>query len=83
MSSEERAESAEGTQHTYDVGEVLEKADGSQWEITNRMVDVDTDEVLYRLREADVDNFVETEILTESQADRCLQRNHDVEVLES
>jgi len=31
------------------------------------MVDVDTDEVLYRLVETDVGPFTESEILTESQ----------------
>lgn len=64
-------QSSGGVQHKYDVGDVLTKVDTSEWKITNRMVDVDTDEVLYRLREAETaPNFTDTEILTESQIER-------------
>lgn len=54
-------------EHQHEVGDVLTKIDTSKWEVTNRMIDVDTDETLYRLREVDGDI---TEILTDSQIDR-------------
>ncbi|WP_254810693.1 hypothetical protein [Natronosalvus amylolyticus] len=63
----------DGSEHKHDVGEVLEKMDTSEWKITNRMVDVDTGEHLYRLRECDPGYFTETEILTESQTDRSFE----------
>lgn len=63
-------------EHEHDVGEVLEKIDTSEWKITNRMVDVDTGEVLYRLREVG-ENLThhETEVLSESQVDRSFVRS--------
>lgn len=63
---------AEGT-HGYPVGSELEKLDSSVWEITNRMVDVDTGETLYRLREADVGPDSYTEILTEDQLEQSFE----------
>lgn len=63
-----------GTEHKHDVGDVLEKVDSSEWKVTNRMIDVDTDEVLYRLREVhSASSFTETEILTESQIARSFE----------
>lgn len=56
--------------HKLDAGQELEKIDTAEWVITNRMVDVDTDELLYRLREIDGGAFTETEIMTEPQVFR-------------
>ncbi len=66
------------TEHEYDVDDVLEKIDTSEWKITNRMVDVDTGEVLYRLREVG-ENLThhETEVLSESQVDRSFVQPAD------
>lgn len=65
-------------QHEHDVGAVLEKVDSSEWEITRRMVDVDAGELLYRLREADVDgSFAETETLTETQVNHSFNVGGD------
>lgn len=59
--------------HTYPVGAELEKIDSSVWKITNRMVDVDTGETLYRLREADTGPRNFTETFTESQVEQSFQ----------
>jgi hypothetical protein len=60
----------EENEHRFGISEVLEKCDGSLWKVTNRMIDVDTDEVLYRLREDDIGPMNQTEILTESEVER-------------
>jgi hypothetical protein len=65
------------TDHRFDVGDELEKIDSSLWKITNRMVDVDTDETLYRLRESDVGPGNYTDILTESQIERSFHTATD------
>ena len=67
------AKSADAVEHCYEVGDVVEKFDSSEWKITNRMIDVDTDEVLYRLRDVNSD-FNDTEIVTDSE----LARNFEV-----
>lgn len=54
-------------EHTHDVGDILTKIDTSKWRIEKRMVDVDTRETLYRLRETNGDF---SEIMTESQLSR-------------
>ena len=54
-------------EHRHEVGDVLTKLDGAEWEIINRMVDVDTGEILYSLREVNGDF---EEIMTESQISR-------------
>jgi len=66
----DRAESVSAVEHDLEQGEVLTKVDGAEWEITNRMIDVDTDEALYRLREVEPGPFQETEIMSESQLKR-------------
>jgi len=53
--------------HSHGLGDTLTKIDSSEWEITNRLLDVDTGETLYRLRESDGDF---TEMMTESQLSR-------------
>lgn len=58
-----------GVEHDHEVGDVLTKIDSAEWKVTNRMVDVDTGEVLYQLRDVD-SQFNDTEILTESQVAR-------------
>lgn len=65
-------ESSQQIPHDHEVGDVLEKMDTSEWKVTNRMVDVDTEETLYRLRDLDSD-FNDTEILTESQIGRSFE----------
>lgn len=40
--------------HDLEVGQVLIKFDSSRWKVTKRMVDVDHEEVIYRLEESDV-----------------------------
>ncbi|WP_135535357.1 hypothetical protein [Halostella pelagica] len=69
--------SAGGTDHSFEVGDELEKVDSSVWEITNRMADGDTDETLYRLRESDVGQSNFAEILTESQIERSFHTGTD------
>ena len=59
--------------HKYPLGKELEKSDSSYWKITNRMVDVDTDETLYRLRESGVGLGSFAEILTESEIEQSFQ----------
>lgn len=54
-------------EHTHGLGDTLTKIDSSEWEITNRLFDVDTGETLYRLRETDGDF---AEMMTESQLSR-------------
>ncbi|ELZ05759.1 hypothetical protein [Natrialba aegyptia] len=67
---------ADWAEHQHEVGDVLTKVDTSEWKVTNRMVDIDTGETLYRLHEMDVpSNFRENEILTESQ----ISRSFDIE----
>jgi len=58
---------AKDVEHKFESGDELKKFDSSLWKITNRMVDVDTGETLYRLRESDVGPSNFTEILTESE----------------
>lgn len=59
--------SIDGTEHEYEVGAQLGDTD---WEISNRMIDVDTNEVLYRIREVGLGVSNEVEIVTESQLNR-------------
>ncbi|GGL55005.1 hypothetical protein [Halocalculus aciditolerans] len=61
--------SAREVEHENEVGDVLRKLDSSNWVVTNRMIDVDTGETLYRLRE-DWHNPA-TEVLTEEQVSRA------------
>lgn len=68
MSDQETVESE--PQHNHEQGDVLVKVDGAEWKITNRMVDVDTGELVYRLRETKVGRFQETEIMSQSQVER-------------
>ncbi|ELY91453.1 hypothetical protein [Natrialba taiwanensis] len=68
--------SADAIQHKHETGDVLEKFDTSEWRITNRMIDVDTDEVLYRLRDV-ASEFNDTEIVTDSEIARNFEVNHD------
>lgn len=56
-------------EHQHDVGEEFEAPHKGTWKVTNRMVDVDTGEALYRLRELGA-VFDESEILTEGQVSR-------------
>lgn len=39
-----------GTLHKFEVGTELEECPAWEWKISNRMLDVDTGEVLYRLQ---------------------------------
>ena len=67
--------SSDGTdRHKYEVGAVFEAPHKGRWRVTNRMVDIDTDETLYRLCELDT-RTNETEILTESQISRIYGEN--------
>lgn len=59
----------DGVEHQHDVDEVFEAPHKGRWKVTNRMVDVDTGELLYRLRDLDPD-CNQSEILTESQIQR-------------
>jgi len=74
----DNVESVSAVEHDHEQGEVLTKVDGAEWKITNRMVDVDTDEALYRLREVEPGLFQETEIMTESRLKRAY-RTDEVE----
>lgn len=67
--------SQDGIEHQHDVGEVFEAPQKGVWKVTNRMVDVDTEETLYRLRQLDTD-FNDTEILSETQIERIYKRDH-------
>jgi len=69
----------EESEHQHEVGETLTKIDSSEWTITNRMVDVDTDETLYRLREEISGQSPFAEILTESQVSRSFKEVDDAE----
>lgn len=60
--------SGNGTEHQFDTGDVFEDAAGDPWEVTNRMVDVDTGELLYYLQGTDPDewNHNENEVVPEA-----------------
>ena len=57
------------TEHTWEhgIGDVLSKQiDGSTWKVENRLIDIDHDTPLYRLRDVD-STFNDTETLTANQ----------------
>lgn len=60
------------SEHKFEVGDVFEDAAGDPWEVTNRMVDVDTGERLYYLQGTDPDewNHTESEVVPESTVER-------------
>lgn len=71
--------STDGIDHRHGIGDVLTKPDSSEWKVTNRLIDVDTGELVYRLREENVPGtFRELEVLAESEVVRIF----DVEAVE-
>jgi hypothetical protein len=60
------------TEHQFGVNDVFEDTAGDPWEITNRMVDADTGELLYYLQGTDPDewNHKEGEVVPEDVLDR-------------
>lgn len=53
----------------FDVGDEFRTLDTYRWTVTNRMLDVDTDEVLYYLRgkDPDADNHGETKVISQAE----------------
>lgn len=66
---------ADDIEHEFQLGDEFEECPAWTWKVTNRMVDVDTEELLYRLRGTNSGlNSGTTRVVTESQLNEGFDR---------